>query len=690
MTGPVSMRRDGEIAVIEIDSPPVNALSHPVRAGIAVCMAEALADDSVKGVALTCLGRTFCAGADITEFDKPPMAPMLTEVINTIEASPKPVVAALHGTALGGGFELPLGCHFRVAAPSAAVGLPEVKLGILPGAGGTQRLPRLIGLEAALQRIVTGAQIPAQEALALGAVDEIIEGDLTAGALAFLRSALAENHPLRPTRDRNDKTSNANLAAFDALSTKLTAKSRGLKAPAMCAESVRNAATMPFDDALQRERQIFETLRDGDQSKAQRHIFFAERAAQKIEDMPRGTKGRPITQAAVLGAGAMGGGIAMCFADAGLPVTLIDQSEEAVGAGVDLIRANYQRSATSGRVSEAEMAQRLALITPSTTFADVATADIVIEAVFEDMALKKRLFADLDAACKPGAILATNTSTLDVDAIAAATQRPQDVLGLHFFSPANVMRLLEIVRAQHTTHDVLKTAIDLGRKMGKAPVTVGVCHGFVGNRMLHARGRQVEQLLLEGATPTHLDAALTNFGFPMGPCAMSDLAGLDVSWRVRREAGLTAAVADAICERGWFGQKTSRGYFRYEQGSRRPVADPEVEALISTIAQTQNAAPRAISEREVFERLVFPMINEAADILAEGVAARASDIDVVWVFGYGWPIGTGGPMRYAETLGVKAIFSSLMRYSDQTEDPSLAPGSALTQWATSGEPPSVA
>ena len=537
MTGPVSMRREGEIAVIEIDSPPVNALSQAVRAGIDACIAEALAADSVKGVALTCLGRTFCAGADITEFDKPPMAPMLTEVINTIEASPKPVVAALFGTSLGGGFELALGCHFRVASPSAAVGLPEVKLGILPGAGGTQRLPRLIGLEEALPRIVTGAQIPAPHALALGAIDGIIEGDLTDGAIAFLRNILAEGRPLRPTRDRNEKISGADLTAFDTLAAKLTAKSRGLKAPAMCVESVRNAAAMPFDDGLRREREIFEMLRDGDQSKAQRHIFFAERAAQKIDDMPRGTKARPIKQAAVIGAGTMGGGIAMCFADAGLPVTMIDQSEEAVEAGIERIRANYQRSAASGRLSDAQMAERLALITPSAALSDAASADIIIEAVFEDMALKQRLFTGLDAACKSGAILATNTSTLDVNTIAAATKRPQDVVGLHFFSPANVMRLLEIVRAEHTAHDVLKTAIELGRKMGKAPVTVGVCHGFVGNRMLHARSRQVERLLLEGATPTQLDAALTSFGFPMGPCAMSDLAGLDVSWRVRQEAG---------------------------------------------------------------------------------------------------------------------------------------------------------
>ncbi|HKM72283.1 MAG TPA: 3-hydroxyacyl-CoA dehydrogenase NAD-binding domain-containing protein, partial [Stellaceae bacterium] len=547
----VDLRRDGEIAVVTTDNPPVNALKHEVRAGLAEALSQARDDETVKAVVIACAGRTFFAGADITEFGKPPQTPGLGEVIAAIEAIPKPVVAALHGTALGGGFELALACHFRVAIAGARVGLPEVKLGLLPGAGGTQRLPRLVGPEKALGMIVTGDPIEAREALTDGIIDKIVEGDLTGGAIAIARRVVAEGRPLRRVRDREDKLS---AEGFADAAEALTRRRRGQDAPAACVEAVRNAITMPFEEGLKREAELFRTLVAGDQSKAQRHIFFAEREAARVPGIPEGTKPRPITNGAVIGAGTMGGGIAMCFANAGIPVTIVETDRDLLQKGLDRVAANYRATVSRGGLSADEMERRMGLINGITELEAVASADVVIEAVFEEMDLKKRVFADLERVAKANAVLATNTSTLDVDEIARATTRPHDVLGTHFFSPANVMRLLEIVRGAATSPEALVTAVALGRRIGKVPVTVGVCYGFVGNRMLARRSVEAERLLLEGALPQEVDAAVTGFGFPMGPFAMADMAGLDVGWRIRKGRGERNDIEDALCEAGHFGQ----------------------------------------------------------------------------------------------------------------------------------------
>jgi 3-hydroxyacyl-CoA dehydrogenase len=532
----VDLRRDGDVVVVTTDNPPVNALKHEVRAGLTEALAQACDDDAVRAIVIACAGRTFFAGADITEFGKPPQAPSLHDVIAVIEAMLKPVVAALHGTALGGGFELALACHFRVAVPGARLGLPEVKLGLLPGAGGTQRLPRLVGPEKALQMIVTGEPIGAAEAREDGIIDEIVDGDLTAAATDFARRVVREGWALRLVRDREEKLVGEGFA--DAAET-LTRRLRGREAPAACVEAVRNAIVMPFDEGLRRESELFRKLVAGDQSKAQRHIFFAEREAAKVPGIPEGTKLRPIASGAVIGAGTMGGGIAMCFANAGIPVTIVETGRDLLQKGLDRVAANYRTTVSRGGLVADEMERRMGLITGATDLEAVGSADVVIEAVFEEMDLKKRVFSDLDRLAKPNALLATNTSTLDVDEIAQATKRPQDVLGTHFFSPANVMRLLEIVRGAATSPDKLATAVTLGRRLGKVPVTVGVCYGFVGNRMLARRSVETERLLLEGALPQEVDAAVTGFEFPMGPCAMMDLAGLDVGWRIRQGVAST-------------------------------------------------------------------------------------------------------------------------------------------------------
>jgi 3-hydroxyacyl-CoA dehydrogenase len=677
----VDLRRDGEIAIITADNPPVNALKHEVRAGLVEALRQTRDDAAVKAVVIACAGRTFFAGADITEFGKPPQAPGLGEVIAAIEAMPKPVVAALHGTAFGGGFELALACHFRVAVAGARVGLPEVKLGLLPGAGGTQRLPRLIGPEKALKMIVTGDPIEAREALADGIVDEIVDGDLTAGAISFVRRVVAEGRPLRLVRDREEKLVAEGFA--DAAET-LTRRLRGREAPAACVEAVRNAITLPFDEGLKREVELFRKLVTGDQSKAQRHIFFAEREAARVPGIPEGTRPRSITSGAVIGAGTMGGGIAMCFASAGIPVTIVETGRDLLQTGLDRVAANYRATVSRGGLGADEMERRMALIKGVTELDAVGSADVVIEAVFEELDLKKRVFADLDRVAKAGAVLATNTSTLDVDEIARATSRPQDVLGMHFFSPANVMRLLEIVRGAATAPDALVTAVTLGRRIGKVPVTVGVCYGFVGNRMLARRSAEAERLLLEGALPQEVDAAVTGFGFPMGPFAMADMAGLDVGWRIRKGRGERNEIEDALCEAGHFGQKTGKGYFRYEPGSRTPLPDPEVERLIAEAAARLNRPRRTIAQEEIVERMIFPMINEGARILEEGIAARPSDIDVIWVYGYGWPVWRGGPMHYADQLGLTHIRDRLSFYAESSGNETLQPAALIRRLAAEG------
>jgi len=677
----VDFRRDGEIAVVTADNPPVNALKHEVRAGLTEALGQARDDGAVTAVVITCAGRTFFAGADITEFGKPPQAPSLHDVIAAIETMPKPVVAALHGTALGGGFELALACHFRVAVPAARVGLPEVKLGLLPGAGGTQRLPRLVGPEKALQMIVIGEPIGAAEARADGVIDEIIEGDLNAVAVDFARRVVREGRPLRLVRDRDEKLIGEGFAdAAEALTRRL----RGREAPAACVEAVRNAIVLPFDEGLRRESELFRQLVAGDQSKAQRHIFFAEREAAKVPDMPEATKPRPIAHGAVIGAGTMGGGIAMCFANAGIPVMIVETGRDLLQKGLDRVAANYRTTVSRGGLEASEMERRMGLITGVTELEAVGGADVVVEAVFEEMDVKKRAFADLDRVAKPDALLATNTSTLDVDAIARATARPQDVLGMHFFSPANVMRLLEIVRGARTSFEALATAITLGRRLGKVPVTVGVCYGFVGNRMLARRSVETERLLLEGALPQEVDAAVTGFGFPMGPCAMMDLAGLDVGWRIRQGRGEHALIEDALCEAGHYGQKTGKGYFRYEAGSRTPLPDPEVEKTILEASSRLGINRRPIGEEEIVERMILPMINEGARILDEGIASRPGDIDVIWVYGYGWPVWRGGPMYYAYHLGLGHIRDRLAFYADRSRDETLRPAPLIRRLAAEG------
>ena len=687
MSEVANIERRGAIGIVTIDNPPVNALSHAVRSGLAQSVETLANDDDVKAIVIHCAGRTFFAGADIREFNSAPQAPHLPEVIQQIEDCPKPVIAALHGTALGGGCEVALGCHYRIAAPSAKLGLPEIKLGLLPGAGGTQRMPRLIGARAALDLIVSGEPIGARKALDAGMIDAIADGDILEEAIGFAQTLVDTAKPVRKISGEHEWTDRdrAAIAEFDAHAAALVERKRGLDAPRACVESVRNSLILPFAQGMRRERELFMELKNGTQSAAQRHLFFAERAALKIKDMPRDVKALPIAKAAVLGSGTMGGGIAMNFANAGIPVTIIDPAADALERGLATIRKNYERSAQRSGKGADWVDARMALITPAGDMEAAGDADLVIEAVFEDMALKKEIFARLDAITKPTAVLATNTSTLDINEIASATSRPQSVVGMHFFSPANVMRLLEVVRAEKTGFEALATAIAIGQKIAKIPVTVGVCHGFVGNRMLYARGAQVERLLVEGASPQAIDSVLVKFGFPMGPCAMGDLAGLDVGWRARKQAGRVAPVADAICELGRFGQKTGQGYYIYREGSRRGEADPEIDALIRQVGEMLGVKRREISESEIHERLIFPMVNEGARILDEGIVVRSSDIDVIWIYGYAWPVQHGGPMFHADQIGLKKVCERLEAYAEATGDESLKPSRLIRQLAEAGK-----
>ncbi|TPM10740.1 MULTISPECIES: 3-hydroxyacyl-CoA dehydrogenase NAD-binding domain-containing protein [unclassified Mesorhizobium] len=682
MSNFVSVARDSDVAIVAIDNPPVNALSFHVREPLMHALAALRDDASVGAIVVACAGQTFVAGADITEFGKPVQQPELRAIIGTLETIAKPTVAAIHGTALGGGLELALGCHFRVADADARLGLPEVKLGLLPGGGGTVRLPRLVGAIKALRMIVSGALVGADEAHEAGLVDAVFESNVITHAVNFAREIARKGGPFTPVRDRDDEIKKTELAAFDAEAADLARKARGLDAPIACAQAVRNTVTMSFEEALAAERALFMKLVAGDQSRAQRHLFFAEREAAKIpgKDLVR----RRIARVGVIGAGTMGGGIAMAFANGGFPVTLLETSEEALQRGLGMIDKNYAASVSRGSLTEDARRQRLAQFKGSTDYSDLADCDLIIEAVFEDMAVKKEVFGKLDAAAKPGAILATNTSYLDIDEIAASISRPQDVLGLHFFSPANVMKLLEIVRADKTAPDALATVVDVARKIGKVAVVVGVCHGFVGNRMLAARGSESEALLLEGATPSQIDNAFTDFGWPMGPFQMGDLAGLDIGWRNRKARGQTAVIADTLCEQGRFGQKTGRGYYLYENGSRMPVPDPQIDALIRGKAAEKGIASREISAEEIIERTLYPMVNEGAKILEEGIAARASDIDVIWVNGYGFPIGKGGPMFWAGLEGAPRIVERLEYWHQRTGKDVFKPARLLKRMAETG------
>jgi len=683
----VKVERHDVVAIVTIDSPPVNALSAAVRKGVLDGVTNAAADPQVQAIVITCAGRTFIAGADITEFGKPPKSPSLHEVIAAIENCSKPVIAAIHGTALGGGLELALGCHFRVAVKDARLGVPEVKLGLLPGAGGTQRLPRAVGPELAVKMVVTGDPIGAPEALKNGLIEEIVEGAPAAGGEAFARKVIAEKRPPRRLRDDDSKlaAAKADKSIFTNAAAAANKRNRGLEAPLACAEAVSHALDMPFDEALKAERELFLKLMNGDQSKAQRYAFFAEREAAKISGVPEGTKPRKVEQVAVIGAGTMGGGIAMSFANAGIPVTLIETGEEPLKRGLGIMQKNYEATAARGGIPADAPAKRMALIKGVVGLEHVKDADLVIEAVFETMAIKKEVFGKLDQYAKPGAVLASNTSYLNVNEIAATTKRPQDVLGMHFFSPANVMKLCEIVRGEKTAPDVLMTAVTIAKRIAKVPVVVGVCDGFVGNRMLAARSKQSDKLLYEGALPQQVDAVVTKFGMPMGPFAMGDLAGLDIGWRSRKDRGIKSEIADAICEAGRFGQKTGKGYYKYEPGSRAPLPDPEIEKLIEETVTKLGLKRRQVSDEEILERMVYPMVNEGARILEEKIAARPADIDVVWLYGYGWPVYRGGPMYYADQVGLKHIAERLAYYAKQTGDPSLEPAPLLKRLADEGK-----
>ena len=690
MSEVVSYRLEGDIGVIGVDYPPVNALGQGVREGLVNCLRQGLEDDQAKALVVIGEGRTFPAGADIREFGKPPAGPALPDVINEYESSDKLVIAAIHGTALGGGLEVALGCDYRVALESAKVGLPEVKLGLLPGAGGTQRLPRLVGAKAALDMIVGGNPVKAKDAYKVGIVDEVVDGDLLEGALAYARKLVAENAPLRKIRDLDVKKEEADL--FTNYEKSIARKQRGFKAPFHCIKAVQAAVELPFEDGMKRERELFAELLVSPESRAQRHVFFAEREVAKVPGLPKDTAKRDVKSAAIIGAGTMGGGIAMNFANAGIPVKILEVKEDALERGIAVIRKNYENTAKKGRITQEQVEQRMALIQPTLSYDDLGDVDLVIEAVFENMDVKKAVFSELDRVCKPGAILATNTSTLDVNRIASFTQRPEDVVGMHFFSPANVMKLLENVRGEKTSDEVVATVMDLSRRIGKVGVLVGVCHGFVGNRMLHKRQAEAVQLVNEGANPAQVDKVLFDLGFPMGPFAMSDLAGMDVGYRIREELrkedpdnAPPRNWTDDLVEQGRLGQKTQAGVFDYKEGDRTPVPSSEVDALIAKFREENGIQSRDISDQEILERCMYIMVNEGAKILEEGIAARPLDVDVIWIYGYGFPVYRGGVLFWADSVGLKTIYDKVSQIHQETGSDTWKPAALLEKLAKEGK-----
>jgi len=684
----VSLDTQGEIAVVIVDNPPVNALSHHVRSGLLEAFNDARADDEITAIVLVTRGRTFIAGADITEFGQAPRGAALPDVQNAMESSPKPVVAAIHGTALGGGLEVAMAAHFRVAVQTTRFGLPEVKLGLLPGAGGTQRLPRVVGAAKALEMMTSGNPIGADEALSVGLIDEITDGgpdELEVAAVAFARRAVAENLSFTPLRDREEALADAkdNPELFAQFRKSIARKTRGFEAPEAIVQTVEAAVNLDFEAGLAKEQELFRGLMKGTQSAAQQYYFFAERQAAKVPGLAKDTVVGDITSCGVLGAGTMGGGIAMNFANVGIPVTIVEREQGALDRGLAVIRGNYERSASRGSIAPDQVEARMALITPSLDRADFASCDMVIEAVYEDLDLKKSIFEDLDKIAKPDAVLATNTSALDVNQIAAATSRPESVIGTHFFSPANVMKLLEVVRGDKTSDEVIATTMALAKRINKIAALVGVCHGFVGNRMLFMRGVEAEKMLLEGATPAQIDRVIFDFGFPMGPFAMSDLAGLDIGWK--EETSSSSTVRELLCESGRRGQKNGRGYYTYDPDTRASTPDAEVEDMIRTFAQSKGIEQREISDEEILERSLLPMVNEGAKILDEGIAIRASDIDVVWVNGYGWPVYRGGPMFWADTLGLSDVVAKIDDYGRRLGGEHWNPSPRLAKLAAAGE-----
>ena len=680
----------GAVALIALNSPPVNALGFAVRQGILDALTAAENDANISVIVLTGRGRCFSGGADIREFGKARMEPHLRDVIDRLEKCKKPVIAAIHKTAIGGGCEIALGCHYRVGDASALFGLPEIKLGLLPGAGGTQRLPRLIGIGPSLDVILSGDFVGAERAKELGFLDDIISGDLTQGAIDFANRLIADDKGVRPICDMSIESDGAEKVIAD-MRKKIARRTRGLIAPERCIAAIESTMAGSLEDGLALERKYFDELVQSDQSKAQRHLFFAERLAHKVPGVPADTTTRNIKTAAVIGCGTMGRGITMALANGGVPVKVLEVNQQALDKGLQLARDTYAGSVKRGSLSQRDMDTRLSLISGTTEYADIADADIVIEAVFEDMDLKKKIFTKLDEVCKPGAILATNTSSLDINEIAALTNRPEDVIGTHFFSPANVMKLMENVRGDKTAADVITSVMKLSKTINKVGAMVGVCDGFVGNRMLYAYKSQAEFLLEEGALPQQVDKVIYDFGFPMGPFAMGDLAGLDVGYQVRQHRRKIkpsndrySFIGDRIVEMDRLGQKNNKGWYLYEEGSRVPQPDPEIEKLIVGISAEIGMTRRDISDQEILERCMYPLINEGAKILSENIASRPSDIDLIWVFGYGFPIGRGGPMFYADLIGTKTIYDVMKKLHDEHGD-MLKPAPLLEELAKSGK-----
>jgi len=679
-TSPISTRKHGDVLIILSNNPPVNALSTAVRQGLVDAIAQAEGDDSVNAVVIACEGQTFFAGADITEFGKPPQQPWLPLVVDTIENCSKPVVAAIHGTALGGGLEIALGCHYRVADKSAKLGTPEVKLGLLPGAGGTQRLPRVAGVRKALEMCATGNPIGAGDGFACGLIDRLIEGDLIPHAVGYAEE-VRDVRPLPKSSERQDKLNECDPSVFDDFRKENAKRFRGFEAPLKNVEAVKVACEKPYNEGVIEERKLFMELMTGEQSAAQRYFFFAERKAAKIEGLPENTEPRPVKKVGVIGAGTMGGGISMNFLSAGIPVTIVEMSQEALDRGTGIMRKNYEASAAKGKLTEEQVFKAMGNLNPTLDFAALADCDLIIEAVYENMDVKKDIFTRLDRIAKPGAILASNTSYLNINEIAAATSRTGDVVGMHFFSPANVMKLLEVVRGDKTAPDVLLTAMTVGKKIRKVPVIAGVCHGFIGNRMLMPRQVEATKLLLEGATPEQVDRVHVEFGMPMGPFQMADLAGVDIGWH--RDPNRIENIRDALCAIDRWGQKKGAGFYDYDE-KRRPSPSPVVQQIIEDFAKKQGVERREISDQEIVERTLYTMVNEGAKILEEGIAQRASDIDVVWVYGYGWPVYRGGPMFWADSVGLANIVEGLKRQEERMK-PEFSFSQLLLDKAGKGE-----
>ena len=662
-TSPISTRKHGDVLIVLSNNPPVNALSAAVRKGLVDAIEQAEADDSVKAVVIACEGQTFFAGADVSEFGTPKAfeQPVLPQVVDRIEACTKPVVAAIHGTALGGGLEVALSCHYRVAVPSAKLGTPEVKLGLLPGAGGTQRLPRVAGVRKALEMCATGNPIGAKDAFDCGLVDRLIEGELIPHAVAYAEE-VRDVRPLPKSSERQDKLNECNPETFETFLKENGRKFRGFEAPLKNVEAVKIACEKPYAEGVLDERRMFMELMNGAQSKAQQYFFFAERKAAKIEGLAEDVRPREVHKVGVIGAGTMGGGISMNFLSAGIPVTIVEMNQEALDRGTGVMRKNYEATASKGRMTSEQVEKAMGYLQPTLDFAALADCDLIIEAVYENMDVKKEIFGRLDKIAKPGAILASNTSYLNINEIAASISRPGDVVGMHFFSPANVMKLLEVVRGDKTAPDVLLTAMGIGKKIKKVAVVAGVCHGFIGNRMLMPRQVEATKLLLEGATPEHVDRVHVEFGMPMGPFQMADLAGVDIGWH--RDPNRIENIRDALCAIDRWGQKKGAGFYDYDE-KRRPSPSPVVQQIIEDFAKKQGVERREISDQEIVERTLYTMVNEGAKILEEGIAQRASDIDVVWVYGYGWPVYRGGPMFWADTEGAGKIVEGLKRQEER-------------------------